>query len=174
MQEPIPPHGRYNAYFCRFRGTEPGKDVESAAEWDPQGLLTSRKRKTPGMRGASRAFESQTGAPSGIRTLDLGIKSPLLWPAELTARSKEVLYSLERREASTNFHFSASSRDAQICTYSVRSMSAPSTTSVSFCSAAASATLLARTASEAPGFSWARRATSPRMPFTKLEESSPP
>ena len=130
VQEPIPPHGRYNAYFCRFRGTEPGKDVESAAEWDPQGLLTSRKRKTPGMRGASRAFESRTGAPSGIRTLDLGIKSPLLWPAELTARSEEILYSLERREASTNFHSCASSRDAQIYTCSVRSVSAPSTTSV--------------------------------------------
>ena len=27
------------------------------------------------------------GGPSGGRTLDLGIKSPLLWPAELTAPS---------------------------------------------------------------------------------------
>ena len=34
----------------------------------------------------SVSLVAENGGPSGIRTLDLGIKSPLLWPAELTAR----------------------------------------------------------------------------------------
>ena len=38
-------------------------------------------RKEPG-----KTWLVISGAPSGIRTLDLGIKSPLLWPAELTAQ----------------------------------------------------------------------------------------
>ena len=95
----------------------------------PSALASSPETKNARDARASRAFESRTGAPSGIRTLDLGIKSPLLWPAELTARSEEVLYSLERREASTNFHSSASSRDAQICVYCLRLVFASSTTS---------------------------------------------
>ena len=57
-----------------------------AARRRPIGACGVQKRKTPEMREASRAFGSRTGAPSGIRTLDLGIKSPLLWPAELTAQ----------------------------------------------------------------------------------------
>ena len=41
-----------------------------------------KKGQTP-EQGAWPAISP--GAPSGIRTLDLGIKSPLLWPAELRA-----------------------------------------------------------------------------------------
>ena len=70
--------------FSKARGAEDMQPKGGPSA--PWGLSGAQKRKTPGMRGASRAFESQTGAPSGIRTLDLGIKSPLLWPAELTAQ----------------------------------------------------------------------------------------
>ena len=41
--------------------------------------------KKPGRVSPSGLGKTIDGGPSGIRTLDLGIKSPLLWPAELTA-----------------------------------------------------------------------------------------
>ena len=43
--------------------------------------------KKPGRVSPSGLGKTIDGGPSGIRTLDLGIKSPLLWPAELTARA---------------------------------------------------------------------------------------
>ena len=41
--------------------------------------------ENPGHLTIPGVVHLKDGGPSGIRTLDLGIKSPLLWPAELTA-----------------------------------------------------------------------------------------